>query len=197
MQARERNDLIISWLTISLAFTWVRENFFGQPEDFVTGFLIMLIAVGAGFIIHELAHRYTAIRFGAYAKYRAWTMGLIFAGIMAITTGFVFAAPGAVYIYGPHLNRRQNGLISLAGPGSNIILALIFMALSFILMPAEGFLQKLIGAGIQVNLFLAAFNLLPVYPLDGSKVFAWDPKIWAVVFIPVALTVLGVFNIFI
>jgi Zn-dependent protease len=190
MKAAERNDLIISWLTISLAFALVFSGTILSFKimDFVSAFPIALVAVGTGFIFHELAHRYVAIKFGAHAKYKAWSAGLIFAIVMALVTGFVFAAPGAVYIYGPHLSRKKNGLISLAGPAANIVIGLGFLALSKI-VTASGFIGDVIFYAYAINFFLAAFNLLPINPLDGSKVFAWDPKIWAIFFLPLVFAI--------
>jgi Zn-dependent protease len=53
---------------------------------------------------------------------------------------------------------------------------------------------SLLGSqGVFVNVFLALFNLLPVPPLDGSKVFAWSKARWATVFLPLA----AVFLVFI
>jgi Zn-dependent protease len=54
----------------------------------------------------------------------------------------------------------------------------------------SGFIGELASYGFVVNLWLAAFNLIPVPPLDGSKVFAWSKLIWAIIAIPTWLFVL-------
>lgn len=188
---KEVSDLIISWLTISVAFAWVLSNvsivtFVGIPlVNIIVALPITLVAVGTGFVFHELSHKYTAIRFGAKAEYRTWYMGLIFAAFLAFVARFIFAAPGAVYIFGKHLSRKENGLISLAGPGVNIIVAAVFYILS--LLTTNSFLLVVLNWTVYINLFLAAFNLIPISPLDGSKVFAWDIKVWAAVFLPLVV----------
>ena len=186
---KELTDLLVSWLTISAAFALVLSPGFLNLAGFAEVFPITLVAVGTGFIFHELAHRQVALRFGAQAAYRAWPVGLVFALIMSLT-GFVFAAPGAVYIYGPHINRRQNGIISLAGPAANVGIALIFFTL--FLLVENSFIRQLSFFTVYINLFLAAFNLLPIYPLDGSKVFAWSRTIWVLIFVPLAFILLFV-----
>ena len=182
MNARERNDLLISWITISIAFAWV----FGRQGlnigRFLTVFPMALVAVGTGFILHELAHKYTAIHFGARAEYRAWMQGLVFA-LLTSLVGFVFAAPGATYIFGGHINAKKNALISLAGPATNIVLGLAFVGIAVAMGPYNAF-RETAGLTASVNLFLALFNMIPVFPLDGSKVFAWNKGVWAIVFVP-------------
>jgi Zn-dependent protease len=179
---KELTDLIVSWLTISVAFAIVLSPGFLNLSAFAAAFPITLVAVGTGFIFHELAHRQVALRFGAHAAYRAWPVGLIFALLISLG-GFIFAAPGAVYIHG-NINRKQNGLISLAGPAANLVIALIaFILLTLI---ENSFLSQIAFFTMYINIFLAGFNLLPVYPLDGSKVFAWNKGVWALVFLPLA-----------
>jgi len=186
MKSTERNDLLISWLTISIAFSILLSRPFLNILDFVIVFPISLTTVGAGFIFHELAHRTVAKKFGAHAEYRAWKAGLVFA-ILSSFIGFIFAAPGAVYIYG-NINRKQNGLISLAGPATNIAVGLIF---ALVAMARLSDITNLTGnIGLQINMFLAMFNLIPFGPLDGGKVFVWNPAVWGVA---IAISFIGWF----
>lgn len=182
MNQREINDLLISWLTISLAFAWIGARILspGGTAEFISQFTIILIAVGTGFVLHELAHKYVAIHYGAHAEFRAWKEGLIFAVVLAfITNGeFVFAAPGAVYVLGNRITTKQNGIISLAGPVTNLAIVLVFGILLGALKPGQGFVQDIIVTVMHINFFLAAFNMIPVFPLDGSKVFVWSKGAW-------------------
>ena len=173
-------DLFLSWLTISLAFSWVFSSF--QYSTMLAKLPIVGIAVGSGFVLHELAHRFVAKKFKAHAYYKAWPYGLLFVLLTALL-GFIFAAPGAVYIQGDHIDRKKNGIISIAGPLTNVILAGIFAFLLFTASSGE-FLWQVGQIGFQINLWLALFNLIPIPPLDGSKVFMWNPLVWAASFIP-------------
>lgn len=182
---REMRDLLISWLTISVAFSLVLSRNFLNVFSFFEAFPIALAGVGTGFILHELAHKYVAIRYGARAEFRAWTIGLAFAIIIPLITfgNLLFAAPGAVYISG-NVSRKQNGIISLAGPLTNILVGIVFLLLS--VGAGYGFFYTLFSSVAMINLFLAAFNLIPIFPLDGSKVLAWNAVVWAVFFVPLA-----------
>ncbi|MEK6941824.1 MAG: site-2 protease family protein [archaeon] len=186
----ETTGLFISWVTITLAFALVLSEKFLNFGSFLSVLPVAAIGVGTGFVLHELAHKYVAIHYGAKAEFRYWNLGLILAIVLPLITfgNFLFAAPGAVYIYGKEISRKQNGIISLAGPAANIILALAFLAFAF-----SGFFPKVFFNVAFINIFLAAFNLLPVFPLDGSKVFAWNPAIWGIFFVPLAIVVLFVF----
>jgi len=201
MREKERNDLIISWIVISMAFAFylsginlfrIFGNNAGNINNLLYGIPVALVAVGAGFIFHELAHRYTAKKFGAHAEYHAWSGGLVLAISLALFIGFVFAAPGAVYIFGERLTKRQNGLISLSGPATNILTAIgfgviwIFLAVFASLWLSFPLISMILSYGILINLFLALFNLLPVPPLDGSKIISWNAIVWAIFFVPLA-----------
>lgn len=174
---QEVKELAISALVIGFIFAWImRGGHIFRETNFFMIFLIMLIAVGAAFVFHELAHKAVAQKFGCWAEYRMWETGLIMAFFLAVVFGFVFAAPGAVYIQSRFIpiTRRENGIISLAGPATNLALAMVFLLLTFLGGPL-GILGRI---GFIVNTWLALFNLIPFPPLDGSKVIAWDKKIW-------------------
>jgi Zn-dependent protease len=180
--SREIRDIIISMLVIAGVFAYVLRysSVFDNigSNDLLSRVVIALVAVGFAFVLHELAHKFVAVRYGFYAEYRMWVQGLILAIITAYF-GFVFAAPGAVYIHGEYISREENGKISIAGPLTNIALAVFF----FLLLPLLSFspiLAAIFGLGFIVNSFLALFNLLPISILDGAKVFRWNPFIWLI-----------------
>lgn len=176
---REKKDLIISWLTLSIAFAVVISPTFLNTTSFITALPIALIGVGTGFVLHELAHRETAKHYGFHSEFRAWYPGLILAVVLAVMTGgqFVFAAPGATYFMANTVTKKQNGLISAAGPVVNIILGLILAGLGYAMFDA--FTKYVLVSAAMINFWLALFNLIPIYPLDGSKVVAWKPAVWA------------------
>lgn len=174
MDLEEFMHITISVLTISFAFAYI----FQPTPDFTYNFLLVLITVGPAFLLHELAHKFVAQKYGCYAVYRAWTLGLAFAVFSAVFLGFVFAAPGAVYIFGPHLTREQNGKIGLSGPLTNLLLALGFIALGIIIPQAE----EISSVGAYVNAFLGTFNALPFAPMDGEKILKWNKIIWVTLF---------------
>src|SRR5215831_6376628 len=154
------------------------------------------VIVGTGFIGHELAHKFTAERYGCWAEFKLWTYGALMALLFAFVSGgsFVFAAPGAVYIasrsgyFGEGLDKKTNGIVSLVGPLINIAAALVFLAgygiATLTHLPSSIGSFSFFLQGVRLNLWLGAFNMLPIFILDGQKVFAWDKKTWALLSIP-------------
>ena len=184
---KEKWDLLIAWIALSIAFGLSFARNSGLLFSFATSFL----GVGTGFIFHELGHKFAGIHYGASAGFRKWDLGLglaLLLGAMSFFNvfGFIFAAPGATYIYSEHISRKQNGIISLVGPAINIALAIALFLLSIfsaIFFPSGLIAGVLLFAAI-INLYLAFFNMLPIPPLDGSKVIVWNPIIWGAVFVP-------------
>ncbi len=166
----ELKDLLISWIIISFCFAFT-------PRIWDLLFLLPIsgITAGLGFVLHELGHRYFARRAGCVAYYRMWRWGLILALATSILSagGFIFAAPGAVYIACLYrdLTREEEASISAAGPAANIALALLFLFLHLGIVSRMGF---------QVNSYLAFFNLLPLPPLDGWKLLRSNFVLWVV-----------------
>ena len=173
---RERRDLLIAWLAISIAFTLIYIRGGVNVAGFIFFFVMSLLTVGVAFILHELAHKFTAMRYGYWAEFKKDNQMLLVAVVMAALVGVVFAAPGATYIYG-NATRAENGRISAAGPLTNLLLCIPFA----LLMLFGGGLIGIVGlVGFRVNAMIATFNMLPISVLDGRKILAWNPAVFAV-----------------
>ncbi|VVC00403.1 Peptidase family M50 [uncultured archaeon] len=190
----EAFEIAVSILAISLVFTFVEGGLNVQPSTFVFYMIASVITLGSGFVLHELSHKYFAIKYGAKARFKAWPAGLALALGLAVIPQILgwgaifFIAPGAVYIYSVRgISVKENGVISLAGPAMNWVLAFIFLMLMLVVQPGV-IVSTVLYFGFRVNLMLALFNLIPIFPLDGSKVLAWDMKIWLAA---VAISFLG------
>ncbi|TSC80456.1 MAG: peptidase M50 [Candidatus Peregrinibacteria bacterium Gr01-1014_25] len=153
--------------------------------------LAMLIAVS----VHECAHAWMAKRLGDDTAEHAGRLTLNplshidpLGALMFLIVGFGWARPVPVDPSSFRHPKRDNAVVALAGPASNLILAfLAFIGLA-LLMPAspqssmellsigdggsvtQVFLTHFFAASLFVNLALMAFNLLPIAPLDGSKI---------------------------
>ena len=189
---KEIRDLIISFIVIALGFTILYSN--GDYSHIGLVFPVVMIGVGAGFIFHELGHKFVAMHYGYYAEYELWPTGLIIA-LVSSFFGFIFAAPGAVVIYSNGMEEKTSGIISIAGPIVNIVLGLIFFLIlgslgDFVYTETGAIVYLICVLGTRINFFLAAFNLLPIPPLDGSKVMAWSVPVWLITFAIAAILVL-------
>lgn len=202
---REIRDLLVAWVALGVAFA----VFFGHLETnvrpisqwiltetdaFVALLIVSLLTAGIGFLLHELAHKVMAIRYGQVAAFKA-SYGMLVMAVLVAFAGFIFAAPGAVYHRG-RITERQGGLIALAGPVTNLLLAFPFFLVYVMAFGIESQLLYQIGRyGVAINLLLAGFNMLPFGPLDGATIKKWDGQVWALVAIPSIL--LGILSIFI
>jgi Zn-dependent protease len=190
----EIRDVAIAYLCLCVAFTvGFSGGVFALSSLTIANILlalaVSLLAVGPGFVLHEMSHKFTARRFGHWAEFRLWPLGLLLA-LFTSMFGFVFAAPGATYISGQNITKIENGIISIAGPLTNVGVALFFVAPLLLgggLTQNPSFWGYAGFFGVYVNVFLALFNMLPIAILDGAKVFAWSKVKWASLFVPLAL----------
>ena len=190
---REEFDLFVAWIAISLAFAIIFLRDVGRADPVIALLFlgVSLFTVGIGFILHEMAHKFTAIKYGFWAEFRKDNIMLVVAVALAALVGVVFAAPGATIIYdttGRGISREQNGKISAAGPIVNLLLCIPFTGLLIFGggggMSLTGNIATMIGMiGFQVNAMIAAFNMLPVSVLDGKKVLAWNKVVFVIVII--------------
>ena len=191
--ANEIRDLLIAFVVLSVAFaiSTVKLDVFA----IISILPIVMVGVGAGFLLHEIGHKFMAMRHGYDAEFKLWPWGLVIA-LASAFIGFVFAAPGSVNFPADDISPEAEGKISLAGPATNIGLSVAFILIAALVYPLSSHsnlfhIIYLIGTvGFSVNAFLAAFNLLPVYTFDGLNVFKWNIPIWLASFVIAAAMVL-------
>mgnify|MGYP001579664692 CR=1 FL=1 len=177
---KEKKDLFIAGIMISLAFAILLAGGYNVIYSLNSGlFLVFVVAfftAGIGFLLHEIMHKYVAQSYGLKAEFNA-NYNMLWLALGASLFGFIFAAPGAVYISGWNITKERNGKISLAGPATNIILALIFLIL-LLLTGSGGILGELFSFGLTINALLGAFNMIPAMPFDGAKIISWNKGIY-------------------
>ena len=92
--------------------------------------------------------------------------------------GFGLIAPGFVSTEGAPTN-RQRGIISLAGPVTNIVISIVLIIAGNTIITSSYWLifAKVL---LSYNLYLALFNLFPIGFLDGKKIYAWNPTVYMI-----------------
>ena len=149
-----------------------------------------------GFLLHEFGHKFMAQKFGYWAEFRMFPMGILFMIFSAIAGFIIIAAPGAVVIFAGRPtpdDKRKYGLISAAGPTVNLLMFLIFAAIELYFGTAS--IYHTIGRwGALINASLGMFNLIPFWVLDGAKIFKWNWRVWLLMFIISMLEVYYVYG---
>lgn len=168
-------------VVLSAAFSIIMRNSH-LDSDPTTNLLLIIgmsfILVICSFLFHEFGHKFIAQRYNAWSEFRAYPAGLAIAIVFSLL-GFLFAAPGAVYIRG-NIDKETYGKISLAGPAVNFIISAVAIAIAFSLTP--GTLAYVIFQMLAyLNAFLGLFNLIPILPFDGSKIVAWSIPVYLAV----------------
>jgi Zn-dependent protease len=173
--------IIISMLVLTIAFAFAFSPYppLSHIANVIYNLPIAFLGIATAFFCHELAHKYMGQKYGYWSEFRMYTNGLLLALFFAIFTGFVFAAPGAVQIFG-YPDREKMGKISIAGPLTNITIGILFLVI-FIISTSDT-IKFISGFISTINFILGIFNLIPLGPLDGLKIFHWRKDIWAITF---------------
>ena len=181
---REPIAFIIALIAISLT-VGSRYLVYGP----ITFFPIVAASVSLAFLPHELMHRYIARKMGCFSRFVLDPFGLMLTLATAIPfIPFKIIIPGYVLIsshyYDPITRKRIEGVSAIAGPLTNLVIALIGIVLlnTVALLRTNQYLNIFLLYLIIVNAWIAFFNLLPVPPLDGSKIISWKPINWALLF---------------
>ena len=138
--------------------------------------IIPLIVLVFSAILHEIAHGYIADLLGDPTARISGRLTLNplahldpLGTIALLIFHFGWGKPVEFDPYNLRNPRQDSAIISLAGPASNLILAvLLSLALRFLPLPYT--LIAITQTLITINVILAIFNLVPVYPLDGEKI---------------------------
>jgi len=163
--------------------------------------VIWILPVLFAITVHEAAHGWMALRLGDQTammlgrvtlnplKHIDLVGTLLVPGLMLMMGGMLFGWAKPVPVTWKNLRNRKRdmALVALAGPAANLLMAIFWaLTMKFSLMLSTSFpaiakpLLYMGGAGISINLVLMVLNLLPIPPLDGSRIVsALLPDKWA------------------
>jgi len=161
---------------------------------------VMAVPLIFAIVLHEVAHGWVADKLGDHTARSMGRLtlnpvshidlfGTIILPIMCIVLHspiFGYAKPVPINPYNFKDPKKGMAISSLAGPGVNIVMAVTFAFLLRIVIPAiEGFASTqawewllvpaslMLGYGVMINVVLAILNMIPIPPLDGSRVVYW------------------------
>jgi Zn-dependent protease len=165
--------LIGAALVLAVGLSWLVFSVGASPMGLALDAALFVLA----FLLHEMAHKFSAMRYGYFAEFRLQTWGAILTAISVVIPFFKIVAPGATVIYGPD-DPQLMGRTAMWGPATNMSMAAALMAASYAVPPLGPYLSM----AAYMNSFIAFFNLIPLGILDGLKVLRWSKGIWAAAF---------------
>ncbi len=157
----------------------------------------LIVGVVVGMVVHETMHRNVARRYGMRSSYVTNWLGVLITLITSVLP-IKLIAPGYTKVYG-YYGSRVGILRSLeAGPASNIVMSIVTLIAGLALgLLSSSYIIRFASIWLlgfsYVNSYLAFFNLIPIPPLDGSKILRLNLTEWGVLFgISIVLLVLSI-----
>ena len=176
----ELYNIVVSVLVVALIFAYNFKN----PGATFAAYPRTLLAVAVVTLVHIAAQKLMASRLGCVAFYKLWLPGLIISMLLMIIgikpIVFVGAVSLAAYKFGRfgfksrQMTMTEIGWIGGVGPAVSILLVLIFKMLAAGSVASSALFSYM----AMVSGLIAFFSLLPIKPLDGSKVVLWSPVAW-------------------
>lgn len=158
-------------------------------NDMIQTVAVYALPVLFAITLHEAAHAYAAKYFGDSTAYQLGRMSLnpikhidpfgtiLIPIMMYFATGgaflFGYAKPVPIDFSRLRNPKKQMAWVALAGPASNLFMALLWMIFGILLVALQVndvFFMRMVQAGVLVNLVIFALNLFPLPPLDGGRI---------------------------
>ncbi len=165
--------MLFSISLLSAGFSAIQSPDLGS---FINILPIAFVAVGLSIYLHDVAHDVVASEYDVDTRFRIWIPGFALM-IFSIFFGGLFAAFMSNEIEG---ETKEGGVIHLAGPVMSLILAVLFLQI----LRLGGSWELLGRFGAAISISIAAYNLLPMKPVDGYYIYKWNKVWWIVLLIP-------------
>ena len=163
---------------------WQMIDLLKTPQLLIAFIIFLVFPLLFSISFHELAHGYAAYKFGDMTPKLMGRLTLNpfahldpLGTILLFVIGLGWAKPVIININNiPNKNHQM--LVALAGPASNFLLAAIFAILisvfeNYLYLPSNHFIIMFFNIVIMINIALAVFNLIPIPPMDGSRIVSW------------------------
>ncbi|MGM9670362.1 MAG: site-2 protease family protein [Oscillospiraceae bacterium] len=159
----------------------------GLDWSYLTNILLSVVPALICITFHEVSHGYVAYRLGDTTAKDAGRLTLnplkhldVLGLLMMVVFRFGWAKPVPVNMYRFQNPKRGMAITALAGPVSNVLLAIVFLFLYgvlFLPLKGGGIVLQMIYLTAYISIAFAIFNIIPISPLDGSKVlFSFLPS---------------------
>jgi Zn-dependent protease len=156
-------------------------------DELIRNLAVYALPVLLAITMHDAAQAFVAKRFGDNTAHAAGRTTLnplahidpigtiVIPAVMYLMSGFVFGYAKPLPLnYGQMKHpKRDMAFVALAGPGANFAMAFVWMVLALLLHifdVREDFPNLVASAGVKTNLWLMAFNLLPIPSMDGGRI---------------------------